>query len=631
MRRSKSNPARYVRNYRKVSQRRMNDEEDRVEGMLERNLENTDLSAILAPELLGDDPANELLVLPCKKIKSKTSKAPEITEVEARQAKLMSKNQKRKLAQLEKHKASKAKRAQLYQTLAKHSISQTERTLLRPSSHRGGKETKKQLVQRLFNQEQAGLTLTAQEREILYTSKNDHHSDQLPVMVGQAETCKSTIVEQSNKKIKTKSSCENFGPETNTELMDLDDSGSTEHHDDNEHSTNGDDDVDEDDNDDPSDDDVDDASDDDVDDASDDARDESTNKDRSAHSSPSTATESSVDKSTAKPAISFAQQMMQSLNNLKTKSQQVEEIARQTRLEEQEKKLKKEELEALNAPKTKPYVPSEPIVVQMPASTLSKQQHAKPQLWKSKDGDQQVSKHSPIVRPHNIQQSRLFLPVCEMEYEIVDALRNHDVLIVCGETGSGKSTQVPQFLIEAGYETVGVTQPRRVAAVTTAKRVAYEMSCGNGQTIQRNNPVAYQTRYETAGLGDSTRIKFMTDGVLLQEIQHDLLLRKYSVVILDEAHERNLNTDVLLGLLSAALPLRKQAPELPPLKLVIMSATLRVQDFTSNPRLFVNSTVTLVKVPGRTFPVTIHHSKVTDLDDYGKKLLIGLRILYFAD
>ena len=114
----------------------------------------------------------------------------------------------------------------------------------------------------------------------------------------------------------------------------------------------------------------------------------------------------------------------------------------------------------------------------------------------------------------------------------------------------------------------------------------------------------------------------MTDGILLQEIQEDLLLRKYSVVVLDEAHERNLNTDVLIGLLSKTIPLRRQAaeesPDIVPLKLVLMSATLRVEDFTKNESLFPGYKPFVVKVPGRTFPVSIHHSKVTELDDYGK-------------
>ena len=132
-----------------------------------------------------------------------------------------------------------------------------------------------------------------------------------------------------------------------------------------------------------------------------------------------------------------------------------------------------------------------------------------------------------------------------------------------------KSTQVPQLLYESGFTfdgnkpnmkrdpdrsspdnnkyLIGITQPRRVAAVSTAKRVCFEMGKGDGQSIvapgdrAKGNLVAYQTRYETAGLGEKTAVKFMTDGILLQEIQSDLLLRKYSVIVLDECHERNLN------------------------------------------------------------------------------------------
>lgn len=242
----------------------------------------------------------------------------------------------------------------------------------------------------------------------------------------------------------------------------------------------------------------------------------------------------------------------------------------------------------------------------------------------------------PIARPELIEQARYNLPVSAMEFEIMDAVRNNDVTIVCGETGSGKSTQVPQFLYESGFSVnpgdadksflIGITQPRRVAAVSTAKRLCFEVGQGDGQVIKstrnKGNLVAYQTRYETAGMGNETRIKFMTDGILLQEIQSDLLLRKYSVIVLDESHERNLNTDVLIGLLSVALPLRKKAveedPGLVPLKLVLMSATLRVEDFTKNHKLFPSGPPAVVTVPGRTFPVTIHHSKVTELDEYGK-------------
>jgi ATP-dependent RNA helicase DHX37/DHR1 len=165
--------------------------------------------------------------------------------------------------------------------------------------------------------------------------------------------------------------------------------------------------------------------------------------------------------------------------------------------------------------------------------------------------------------------------------------------------------------------------------VSTAKRVCFEMGQGDGQSIKvsgkKGNLVAYKTRYESAGLGTETNLLFATDGILLQEIQDDLLLRKYSVLVLDETHERNLNTDVLIGLLSAAIELRKKASEedesLVPLKLVLMSATLRVEDFTKNKNLFALNPPALIRVPGRTFPVTVHHSKMTELDDYGKSNL----------
>ena len=186
---------------------------------------------------------------------------------------------------------------------------------------------------------------------------------------------------------------------------------------------------------------------------------------------------------------------------------------------------------------------------------------------KAKTGMKQHTIVVSINRPQEVQETRYNLPVSTMEYEIIDAIRSHDCTILCGETGSGKSTQVPQFLYEAGFSTcgswwknknkngkeqsgshgkekeedhllIGITQPRRVAAVSTAKRVCYEMGCGNGQSISNNNLVSYQTRFETAGLGKKTHVKFMTDGILLQEIQDDLLLRKYGAIVIDEAHER---------------------------------------------------------------------------------------------
>ena len=132
----------------------------------------------------------------------------------------------------------------------------------------------------------------------------------------------------------------------------------------------------------------------------------------------------------------------------------------------------------------------------------------------------------------------------------MEAITLNDVVIICGETGSGKTTQVPQFLYEAGYGCkagipglVAVTQPRRVAAIAMAERVATELNV----PCSKKGHVGFQIRYDTSTVGKKTRVKFMTDGILMREIQEDLLLRKYSCIVLDEAHERNMNTDVLIG------------------------------------------------------------------------------------
>eukprot|EP00478_Filoreta_tenera_P001644 GABV01001677.1.p2 GENE.GABV01001677.1~~GABV01001677.1.p2 ORF type:complete len:211 (+),score=85.96 GABV01001677.1:152-784(+) len=163
-----------------------------------------------------------------------------------------------------------------------------------------------------------------------------------------------------------------------------------------------------------------------------------------------------------------------------------------------------------------------------------------------------------VDRKPEIQAQREKLPVVAEEAEIMDCIQKNDVVLICGETGSGKTTQVPQFLFEAGYGweesgltpgLIGVTEPRRVAAVSTAKRVAEELN------VSHTSWVSHQIRYDSQ-VTPETKIKFMTDGILLKEIQEDFLLAKYSAILLDEAHERNLNTDVLIGLLSRIVPLR---------------------------------------------------------------------------
>ncbi|NXK32609.1 DHX37 helicase, partial [Piprites chloris] len=215
----------------------------------------------------------------------------------------------------------------------------------------------------------------------------------------------------------------------------------------------------------------------------------------------------------------------------------------------------------------------------------------------------------PVDRSPEIQEARLKLPILAEEQVIMEAINENPIVIICGETGSGKTTQVPQFLYEAGYasskETIGITEPRRVAAVSMSQRVAKEMNLSH-------RVVSYQIRYE-GNVTDETQIKFMTDGVLLKEIQKDFLLSKYKVIIIDEAHERSMYTDILIGLLSRIVPLRQKKGL--PLKLIIMSATLRVEDFTDNNRLF-SVKPPVIQVDARQFPVTVHFNKKTPLDDY---------------
>ncbi|CAK8575065.1 unnamed protein product [Lathyrus sativus] len=238
-----------------------------------------------------------------------------------------------------------------------------------------------------------------------------------------------------------------------------------------------------------------------------------------------------------------------------------------------------------------------------------------------------------VSRPSEVEEKRKDLPIVMMEQEIMEAINYNSSVIICGETGCGKTTQVPQFLYEAGYGSskfharsgvIGVTQPRRVAVLATARRVAYELG------VRLGKEVGFQVRYDKR-IGDNCSIKFMTDGILLREVQNDILLRRYSVLILDEAHERSLNTDILIGMLSRVIRTRQKiyndqqkmilsgesiSPEkmVFPLKLVLMSATLRVQDFTSG-KLF-HTPPPVIEVPTRQFPVTKYFAKKTEITDY---------------
>lgn len=223
----------------------------------------------------------------------------------------------------------------------------------------------------------------------------------------------------------------------------------------------------------------------------------------------------------------------------------------------------------------------------------------------NKPCENKKSVYVTVDRPEHIQKDRLKLPILSEEHNIMEQIMYNSVVIICGETGSGKTTQVPQFLYEAGYavnnKMIGITEPRRVAAISMAKRVGYELNL-------TNNEVSYQIRFE-GNVTDKTKIKFMTDGILMKEIENDFILSKYSAVIIDEAHERSLYSDILIGFLSRIVQLRNKKGD--PLKLIIMSATLRVEDFTQNTRLFKNPPP-VVKIESRQYPVSIHFNKFTN-------------------
>ncbi|XP_078535966.1 putative ATP-dependent RNA helicase DHX40 isoform X3 [Lissotriton helveticus] len=186
------------------------------------------------------------------------------------------------------------------------------------------------------------------------------------------------------------------------------------------------------------------------------------------------------------------------------------------------------------------------------------------------------------------------LPIYEHRKELVQAVKDSNFLIVTGETGSGKTTQLPQYLHKAGFAKhgmIGVTQPRRVATISVALRVAEELHCSLGTTV------GYQVRFDDCSSKD-TAIKYMTDGCLLRHILVDPSLKQYSTIILDEAHERSLSTDILFGLLKKLFQPKMCPGRKRPLKIVVMSATLEIPKLSE---FFENCPV--VHIPGRTFPV----------------------------
>jgi ATP-dependent helicase HrpA len=192
------------------------------------------------------------------------------------------------------------------------------------------------------------------------------------------------------------------------------------------------------------------------------------------------------------------------------------------------------------------------------------------------------------------------LPVTQRREDIAAAIRDHQVVIVAGETGSGKTTQLPKICLELGRTMIGHTQPRRIAARSVAERIAEELGTELGDLV------GYQVRF-TDRTSKASRIKLMTDGILLAELQRDRDLRRYDTIIIDEAHERSLNIDFLLGYLRRLLPRR------PDLKVVITSATIDPERFAEHFAEPDGTPAPIIEVSGRTYPVEVRYRPLMEL------------------
>ncbi|PSV31193.1 ATP-dependent RNA helicase HrpA [Photobacterium sp. GB-72] len=216
----------------------------------------------------------------------------------------------------------------------------------------------------------------------------------------------------------------------------------------------------------------------------------------------------------------------------------------------------------------------------------------------------EIAKSMQTVERRRTQRPKIIypaqLPVSQKKDDIAEAILNNQVVIVAGETGSGKTTQLPKICLEIGRGThgmIGHTQPRRLAARSVASRIAEEMECEMG------SHVGYKVRFNDQ-VSEHSHVKLMTDGILLAEIQHDRFLSQYDTIIIDEAHERSLNIDFIMGYLRELLPKR------PDLKVIITSATIDPERFSKH---FNNAPI--IEVSGRTYPVEVRYRPVVEDGD----------------
>ncbi|CAN9501670.1 unnamed protein product [Ophioblennius macclurei] len=214
--------------------------------------------------------------------------------------------------------------------------------------------------------------------------------------------------------------------------------------------------------------------------------------------------------------------------------------------------------------------------------------------------DQAPAPSQAELKKQSMQEVRRSLPIFPYREDLLQAIQQHQILVIEGETGSGKTTQIPQYLMEDGYTKggmkIGCTQPRRVAAMSVAARVAEETS------VKLGNEVGYSIRFEDC-TSERTLLKYMTDGMLLREFLTEPDLASYSVIIIDEAHERTLHTDILFGLIKDIARFRAD------LKVLVASATLDTERFS----VFFDD-APVFRIPGRRFPVDIFYTKAPEAD-----------------
>ena len=233
--------------------------------------------------------------------------------------------------------------------------------------------------------------------------------------------------------------------------------------------------------------------------------------------------------------------------------------------------------------------------------------------WKQKVENKTLS--YGIISNKSLKDQRESLPIFRLKKELMSAILGNQILVVIGETGSGKTTQMTQYLVEMGitkHGMIGCTQPRRVAAVSVSKRVAEEYGCALGEQV------GYSIRFEDVTSSD-TIIKYMTDGMLMREYLADNDLKRYSALMLDEAHERTIHTDVLFGLLKDLCRRR------PDMKIIVTSATLDAEKFST---YFFQCPI--FTIPGRTFPVEILYTKEPE-SDYLDACLITVMQIHLSE